>query len=135
MLATHRRARRSRIPAYLLLALGGLVIWYDPTRNVEPVPALIRWVWASFIVFGGLVSCWGAIKDWWICEFATLPLLVVGFSALVAALVFGEGTTGRLAFACWLGSIVYTMARRWWQLLRWVRAQQRAQKAARESGG
>lgn len=131
MLGDHQKARRSRVPAYLLLSIGGLIIWIDPTRNVEPVPWGFRWVWASCIVVGGLVSMLGAIKDWWICEFGTLPLLGAGFALLVIVLAAGEGT-GRLAFAAWIAAIVWILAARWLSLLRFVRANKRAW---RKSGG
>jgi hypothetical protein len=113
--------------AYFLLALGGIVVWIDPSRNVAPVPAPIRWVWASFIVVGGAVSVLGAIKDWWVCEFVALPLLIVGFGALVVVLAAGVGT-GRYAFAAWLGSIVVQTARRWGGLWKFAGALRRAQQ-------
>lgn len=133
MLARHRRIRPWRAAAYLLLALGGIVIWWDPTRNVEPVPWGIRWVWASFIVFGGLGAAYGAARDWWVHEFGALPLIIGGFSVMVVVLVAGGGSTGRLAFACWLGAIVVQAIRRWLGLLKFARQLRKAQR--RGAGG
>jgi hypothetical protein len=125
MLARHRRLRPWRAVAYFLLAAGGFIIWLDPSRNIEPLPASIRWVWASFIVVGGLVSAVGSIRDKWLYEFVALPLLVVGFGGLVIVLCAGAGT-GRWAFAAWLGSIVVQTLRRWAGLWRFVNALKRA---------
>lgn len=128
MLARHRRLRPWRAAAYFLLALGGIVIWIDPTRNVEPVPGPVRWVWASFIVVGGSLSALGAMLDRWLYEFVALPLIIVGFGALVVVLSAGVGT-GRLAFAAWLASIVATAMRRWAQLWKFSGTLRRARKA------
>lgn len=131
MLARHRKIRPWRAVAYFLLALGGLIIWWDPTRNVEPVPVLVRWVWASFIVAGGLGAALAAVRDKWLFEFAALPLIIVGFTVMVLVLVAGGGSTGRLAFACWLASIVVQTARRWIGL--WLFNRQ-LRKAERKGG-
>lgn len=127
MLARHRRLRPWRAVAYLLLSAGGVIIWIDPSRNVEPLPWPIRWLWASFIVVGALVSALGALTDKWFYEFVALPLIVVGFLALVIVLCAGVGT-GRLAIAAWLASIVVQTARRWWGLWQFNRALRRAQR-------
>lgn len=127
MLARHRKIRPWRAVAYLLLSLGGVVIWIDPSRNVEPLPWSIRWIWASFLVVGGLISGLGAIRDKWLYEFTALPLIIVGFTAYVVVLCAGVGT-GRLAFAAWLASIVVQTARRWAGLWRFVSALKRANR-------
>lgn len=128
MLARHRRIRPWRALAYFLLAAGGLIIWTDPFRQVSDVPFLIRWVWAGFIVFGGLGSMIGAITDRWIYEFIALPLVIVGFSGMAFVLVAGGGSTGRLAFACWLMSIVVQTGRRYGGLWQFNNALRRARR-------
>lgn len=118
MLERHRRIRPWRAVAYFLLALGGLVIWVDPFRQMEGVDVFVRWVWTGLLVIGGLASAAGAVTDRWKYEFVTLPLVYTGFAALVVVLVAGGGSTARLALACWLASIVVQTARRWGQLWR-----------------
>lgn len=132
MLARHRRMRPWRAVAYLLLAAGGVIIWVNPTRNVEPLPALIQWVWASFIVIGGVLAALGAITDRWLYEFVALPLLSVGFGALVFVLAAGAGT-GRWAFAAWLASIVVQTLRRWGGLWKFVTALRRAEREGHDA--
>ena len=128
MLARHRRIRPWRAFAYFLLAAGGLIIWVDPTRQMDGVPFLVRWVWTGFLVVGGLASMLGAITDHWRYEFAALPLLVVGFGGMVFVLVAGGGSTARLAFACWLASIVVQTLRRWGGLWKFANALRRARQ-------
>lgn len=128
MLARHRRIRPWRAAAYFLLALGGLIIWWDPTRNVQPVPWGIRWVWASFIVVGGLSAAYASIRDWWAHEFVALPLIIGGFSVMVVVLVAGGGSTGRLAFASWLGSIIVQAMWRWVGLWKFARQLRKARR-------
>lgn len=132
MLARHRKIRPWRAVAYFLMAAGGLIIWIDPTRNMAEVPFLVRWVWTGFIVVGGLVAMLGAITDKWLYEFMALPLVIVGFSAMTLVLVAGGGTTGRLAFACWLLSIIVQIGRRYGGLWLFSKALRRAK---REQGG
>lgn len=132
MLARHRKMRPWRALSYLLLAAGGLVIWIDPSRNIQPIPVAIRWVWASFIVVGGLVSMLGAVRDKWLYEFVALPLVVVGFTALVVVLCAGAGT-GRWAFAAWLASIVVQTLRRWGGLWRFTGVLKRARRRERRA--
>lgn len=128
MLARHRRIRPWRALAYLLLAAGGIIIWTDPFRQMADVPFLLRWVWTGFIVVGGLGSMLGALTDKWLYEFGSLPLTVVGFSGMVFVLVAGGGSTARLAFACWLASIVVQTARRWGGLWRFTSALRRTRR-------
>ena len=132
MLARHRRIRPWRALAYFLQALGGIVIWIDPSRNVEPLPLGLRWVWGTFVVIGGLTAMLGAVRDKWLYEFAALPLVLVGFVAYIVVLCAGIGT-GRLAIACWLSSIVVLTALRWAGLWRFVSTLKRA-KRRREDG-
>lgn len=132
MLARHRRIRPWRALAYFLLAAGGLIIWLDPFRQMDAVPFLVRWVWTGFLVVGGLGSMLGAMTDRWLYEFTTLPLIVAGFGGMVFVLVAGGGSTARLAFACWLGSIVVQTARRWGGLWRFNNALRRAKREAKE---
>jgi hypothetical protein len=129
MLEAHRRARFSRVPAYLLLCLGGVVLWIDPTRNVEPIPWAIRWIWASLVVIPSAASMVGAIKDWWIAEFVSLPVVMAAFIAFVLVLVLGGGSTGRLTVAFWLGAIVVMLWRRWKGLWKFVRLNRRGQES------
>jgi hypothetical protein len=128
MLARHRRIRPWRAFAYFLLALGGLIILWDPTRNVQPVPWAIRWIWSLSIILPALLSMVGALLDRWRYEFASLPLIAAGFSVLVWLLVAGGGQTGRLAFACWIASIVVQTARRWFSLWKFNNALRRAKR-------
>jgi hypothetical protein len=128
MLARHRRVRPWRALAYLLLALGGIVIWVDPFRQMDGVPFVVRWVWTGFLVVGGLVSMLGAITDRWIYEFVALPLVVVGFGGMVFVLVAGGGSTARIAFACWLASIVVQTGRRYGALWKFSSALRKAKR-------
>jgi hypothetical protein len=128
MLARHRRIRPWRAVAYLLLALGGIVIWVDPFRQMEGVPFGIRWVWTGFLVLGGTIAALGSITDRWMAEFVALPLVIVGFAGLVFVLVAGGGSTARLALACWLASIVVQTGRRYGGLWRFMNSLRRAQR-------
>lgn len=127
MLEQHHKIRPWRAVAYILLAWGGGILMVDPSRNVAPLPASIRWVWSTFIILGGLVSTYGAVRDRWVWEFISLPLLIAGFGGLVWILGNGSGT-GVLAFACFLGSIVATLGRRLYGLWLFSRAQRHLPK-------
>lgn len=131
MLDSHRRRRPFRALAYLLLGTCGAILQYDPTRNVAPLPFSIRWVWSSFLVVGALVSMYGAVRDRWIGEFVGIPLLGSGLAALIWVLVSGGGSTGRLAFACIIGSVVVTLGARWYALWDFVLASRKRPRQGR----
>jgi len=126
MLAEHRRIRPWRALAYVCILAAGIILVIDPTRNAQPLPVAIRWVWSSVLITGALLSSYGAMRDRWLGEFVGIPFLLGGIGGLIWILVSGGGTTARLAFACLLGSIVVTLWRRLWSLWKFVRAQRRA---------
>lgn len=127
MLARHRRVRPWRALVYFLQALGGIVIWIDPSRNVEPLPTGLRWVWGSFVVVGGLGAMLGTVRDKWLYEFVALPMVSMGFVAYIVVLCAGVGT-GRLAIAAWLASIVVHDMHRWFGLWKFVSTLKRAKR-------
>lgn len=101
---SHRRALRGL--AYAMLALAGacgFVLW---PRTLGSLLGLMTFVWAAFLLVGGLLGVWGSLWDRWLGELAGIPLLV---SALC---VYGTAlwVSGRTAVAGAIGSLMWALA-------------------------
>lgn len=127
MLDSHRRRRPMRILAYTLLSAGSGILLADPTRSLEGQSLFTRWVWSAFLLAGSLLSIYGSWRDRYLAEFIGLPLLMTALLVFVVLLAAGL-TTGSLAFACILGSLVVVMTSRWLDLWRLTGASTRAER-------
>lgn len=127
MLDTHRRRRPLRVVAYSLLATGAGVLMVDPTRSLEGQAIWTRWVWSAFLLGGTLLAIYGSARDRYLAEFIGLPLLMTSLTVFVI-LLGAAHTTGSIAFACFLGSLVIVMCSRWLDIWRLVGAATRAER-------
>ena len=128
VLEANERGRPYRAAFYSLLALGGLILEIDPTRQLGQA-GTIRWVWSGFMVVGTVLSLIGVIRDHWRLEWYGLPLQLSALSGLIFVLIAGGGSTGRWAFACFLGAPVAVIVHRFVALYRlWNASKKMADK-------
>jgi hypothetical protein len=127
MLDTHRRRRPLRVLAYTLLAAGAGVLLIDPTRSLQGQSVLTRWVWSAFLLAGTLTAIYGAVRDRYLAEFIGLPLLMTSLAVFVV-LLGAAHSTGSIAFAFFLASLIVVMHSRWLDLWRLVGASTRAER-------
>lgn len=131
MLDSHRRRRPLRVLAYSLLAAGAGVLLADPTRSLQGQGIAIRWVWSGFLLAGTLLAIYGSIRDRHLGEFIGLPLLITALAVFVV-LLSAAHTTGSIAFAFIIASLVVVMTSRWLDLWRLIAASTRAERRRSE---
>jgi hypothetical protein len=127
MLDTHRRRRPLRVLAYGLLAGGATIILTDPTKSFEHVPGQLRFFWNSMLLVGCVLTCFGAFRDRYLFEFVGIPLALAGIAAFIVVLAVA-GTTGPLAFACFLAAIFVIIFSRGLDVWDLVNATRRAER-------
>lgn len=110
------RHRPYRAVFYAFLLGAGAILAYDPTRQLREVAPIVRFGWGGFLVLGGILTLYGTFRDRWLAELQGVLLLGTALTGLVFVLVAGGGTTGRLAFACFLAALVTALASRLWGL-------------------
>lgn len=115
VLDSHQRRRPLRVVAYVLLSAGAGVLMADPTQSIQAADQDLRTWWAGLLLAGALGGIYGAWTDKYFAEFVTLPLLMAGFGGFVAVL-FARGTSGPIAFGCFLLALVVIMFSRWMDL-------------------
>lgn len=104
--------RPARLIAYTLFGLAGLAAVLWPAPSVRAASGWLVYVWAAWLLVGGLTSAVGTVTDRWIGEYAGLPLLVAAFG--VYALVVGaSGRLPSVAGALVLGGLAAKLAARW----------------------
>lgn len=105
---------------------GGLVAFLIPVTSIRATTSWLVYLWALFLLVGGLLSAYGAVTDRWIGELVGLPLISSAFGVwfVVLALAFTvNGAAGSLAFG---GVALHLWAR--WQDVSTVRRE--AERAA-----
>lgn len=95
-----------------MMAAAGVGAAVVPTPSVERATGPLVYLWAAFLVVGGVLSAYGAATDRWIGEHTGLPLLWAAFgvysvilaSVLAPASVVASlaiGAFGLLLFGRW----------------------------------
>lgn len=107
-----RPRRGVRVVSYGLMAAAGGVAFAIPVTSIEAATGWLVYMWAAFLLFGGILSGWGSITDRWIGELLGLPLISTAFA--VYFVVLGLALTVRAAAASLvLGSIALFLVARW----------------------
>lgn len=104
--------RPARLIAYSLFGLAGLAAVLWPAPSVQAASGWLVYVWAAWLMVGGLVSAAGTVTDRWIGEYAGLPLLFASF-AVYALVVATSGKLSSIAGACALAAIAFKLVARW----------------------
>lgn len=112
MPATTPPPRPARLIGYSLFTLAGLAAVLWPAPSVESASGWLVYVWAAWLLTGGLMSAVGTATDRWIGEFAGLPLLFAAF-AVYALVVATGGRLSSIAGACVLAGIAAKLVARW----------------------
>lgn len=116
------RHRSFRAVFYIFLLAAGSVVAIDPTRQLEKVDSFARFGWGGFLIVGSIMTLYGTLRDKWMIELQGMPLAASAVLGLIWVSIAGGGTTGRLAFAFFLCSLLTAMVSRFVGLWRLARA-------------
>lgn len=109
----YRPRRYGRLAGYLLIAITGAaaMLWPPPSvTHATSVP--LTFVWAWFLVVGGIASASGAATDLWLGEYVGLwPLIVATAVFGISSLATGHWYT--VAGGCFLLAVASWLWARW----------------------
>ncbi|WP_431728251.1 hypothetical protein [Verrucosispora sp. TAA-831] len=104
--------RWSRVAGYAMMAAAGIGAALYPTPSVQEATGPLVYLWAGFLVLGGVLAAAGAITDRWIGEHLGLPLLCAAhgvYAVVLASALAPASVVASLA----LGGFALLLAGRW----------------------
>ena len=104
--------RWSRVVGYALMAAAGAGAAIVPTPSVERVTGPAVYLWAAFLLIGGVLCLYGAASDRWIGELAGLPLLYAAWGVYSVVLAATGGSAAVVASLA-LGAVGCLLYGRW----------------------
>lgn len=106
------RRRGVRVASYALMAGGGGVAFAIPVSSIQATTGWLVYLWATFLLVGGIFSSLGAITDRWLGELAGLPLISSAFAVYCVVLALARTVSGAAA-ALAFGAIALFLFARW----------------------
>jgi hypothetical protein len=104
--------RIARLVGYVMMAAGGGVAFAIPVRSIESKTGWLVYLWAAFLLIGGLACAYGAVTDRWIGELVGLPLISSAFGVYFVVLGLAFTIPGA-AIALVFGAIALILLARW----------------------
>lgn len=104
--------RTIRVAGYGMMAAAGGVAYAIPVGSIESSTGWIVYVWASFLLAGGILCTYGAWTDRWIGELLGLPLISSAFAVYFVVLALARTVSGAAA-ALAFGAISLVLWARW----------------------
>nr|MDT0660873.1 hypothetical protein [Micromonospora sp. DSM 115978] len=104
--------RWSRVAGFVLFGAAGAGAALWPTPSVRDATGSLVYVWATWLIGGGLLAAIGSATDRWIGEYLGLPLLAAAF-AVYAVVLASTGRPGGLTAAAVLGAVACIVWARW----------------------
>lgn len=106
------RRRAVRVVGYAMMAAAGGVAFAIPVRSIEAATGWLVYVWATFLLVGGLLAGFGALTDRWIGELTGLPMISSAFSVYFVVLILARTVAGAAAGLAF-GAIALFVWARW----------------------
>lgn len=103
--------RWSRVAAYLMMMTGGATSFAIPVESIKESTGWVVYLWATFLLVGGMLSSYGAFTDRWIGELLGLPLISAAFGVYAVVLAFARTITGAAAALAFAGIGLFLFAR------------------------
>lgn len=72
---------------------AGVLACFIPSTLIESELGWARWMWAAFLIIGGLTSLSSVLTGVWLGEFAGLPLLFTATGAYAGSVISSAGVT------------------------------------------
>lgn len=108
-------ARNSlRALMYSFFMASGVSALFVPSPSLAAVLGLINYVWAAFMIAGGLLGAVGSVTDRWLGELMAVPLLTSALSVYGIALWITSPTNAtRVAIGTLMLASAAGLAARW----------------------
>lgn len=92
------RKRVARVLAYVLWIAAGILLTASPSDIIaDKTSGYVVYLWAIFMMLGGISCFVGAVSDRWLGEYAGLPL-VISTLWLYGGILTAAGFTGELSY-------------------------------------
>ncbi len=101
-----------RVAGYVMMAAAGAVAFAIPVRSIESSTGWLVYLWAAFLLVGGLLCGYGAVTDRWIGELLGLPLISSAFGVYFVVLGLAFTVPGA-AISLVFGAISLFLLARW----------------------
>jgi hypothetical protein len=112
-----RPRRGVRVAGYAMMAAAGAVAFAIPVGSIQSATGWLVYLWAAFLLVGGILCSAGALTDRWIGELIGLPLISSAFG--VYFVVLGLAFTPRAAAAALaFGAVALFLWARWYDVSR-----------------
>jgi hypothetical protein len=108
-----RPRRVVRVVSYVMMAMAGALSFAIPVSSIEATTGWLVYLWAAFLLLGGILSGWGAVTDRWIGELLGLPLISSAFAVYFVVLGLAFTLRGSVASLALGGIAAFAFAR--WQ--------------------
>lgn len=105
------RARTARIAGYVMMACGGGVAFAIPAGSIQASAGALVYLWATFLLLGGVMCAAGALTDRWLGELVGLPLISSAFGVYCVVLGLRGGANGTAAALAFGAIALILMAR------------------------
>ncbi|MBC9003670.1 hypothetical protein [Micromonospora aurantiaca (nom. illeg.)] len=103
-----RPRRWSRVVGYAAVAAAGIGAAIVPDPRVTDATGALVYLWAGFLIAGGLLAGWGAWSDRWLGEALGCPLLSTSLAAY-AVVLFATGRAAAVMGGLFLAGMAFLM--------------------------
>lgn len=112
MKVVRHQPRGVRVTGYAMMAAAGGVAFAIPVSSIQASTGWLVYLWAGFLLVGGILSGFGAFTDRWIGELTGLPLISSAFGVYFVVLALAR-TVAAAAAALAFGAIAVILLARW----------------------
>lgn len=106
------RQRVVRVVSYAMMAAAGATAFAIPVGSIKAATGGLVYLWATFLLIGGIMCGLGAVTDRWIGELAGLPLISSAWAVYFVVLVLARTVAGAAA-ALAFGAVALFLWARW----------------------
>lgn len=111
---TKPREQILRAAMYLSFLGSGSAALFIPSSVIETEIGWARWVWACFLIIGGLSSLFSSLTGVWVGEYAGIPLILTAVGTYAGALLASSGgSPGQITVGLLQTAIAFGLAARW----------------------
>lgn len=107
-----RPRRGVRVAGYAMMAAAGGVAFAIPVGSIQSATGWLVYLWAGFLLVGGILCGFGAVTDRWIGELAGLPLISSAWGVYFVVLALAR-TVNAAAAALAFGAVALILFARW----------------------